>query len=477
MKQIFTTATPEQVGISSQHIINFMQRLADYNICMHGIIIVRDGKLVTETYYAPYKAETMHRMFSVTKSFSAIGIGLLVGEGKLSLDDFICDHFPEKLPPKGVHPYIAQTTIRDMLMMATAHDRTTYKRFDGDWVKSFFHIEPNHVPGTVFSYDTSSSHTLAALVEKLSGMSLLDYMRSNFLAEIGFSKTAYALTDPAGITQGGSGLMATPMDLAKVAWILLREGEYQGKQYLPREFVKEATANQIETSVRGGNIYEQQGYGYQFWRVPNNGYAMFGMGGQLAACFPDEDLLFVTTADTLEHNSGVPIIWDAFFAEIFSKLEDQPLPENPDGASKLKKICIENQIQTVKGISTQTCASDISSKTYNLDENSMGFTKIRLDLSADRGTFYYQNKTGDHELPFGIDELALGNFPYYNYFSATSGNWISPQCFVIKSNIIDEEIGMLTIQLAFKDNTITMVMKKSIPTDYKEFTGFVSGTY
>ena len=120
-------------------------------------------------------------MFSVGKSFTSIAIGLLQEEGKLSIHDRICDYFPDKLPEEGAHPYILQTTIRDMLMMASPHQGTTYKLMDSeDWVKTFFHYKPVRYPGTSFVYDTSATHVLSALVERISQMSLLQYLKGRF---------------------------------------------------------------------------------------------------------------------------------------------------------------------------------------------------------------------------------------------------------------------------------------------------------
>ena len=139
-------------------------------------------------------------MFSITKSFVSMAIGCLAEESKLKLDDKIVDYFPEKQPESGTYKYTAMLTIRDMLKMKTCHTKTTYKNPGvTDWVGSFFTTKPTHVPGTVFSYDTSSTHVLGALVEKLSGMTILDYLRSKGLDELGFSKDAHILTDPQGM--------------------------------------------------------------------------------------------------------------------------------------------------------------------------------------------------------------------------------------------------------------------------------------
>ncbi len=475
MDSFFVTAKPEEVGIASQQISQFLDKLAEHNICMHSILLVRNGKLAYETYYAPYEADTLHRMFSVTKSFMSLAIGLLEADGKLTLDDRIIDHFPEKLPSEGAHPYLAKLTIREMLMMATCHSRTTYKRTaDPDWVKSFFVVEPTHLPGTVFSYDTSSSHTLGGLVEKLTGMSALDYLREKFLNMINFSKDAYIIPDPMGVSMGGSGLMATPLDLAKVAWIVMNNGRYQEKQVLPAQYLQAAVAKQIDTTVRGNNLDEKLGYGYQFWRIRRNGYAMLGMGGQIAACFPEKNLLLVTTADTQENASGVPVILESFFELIYDNISDEPLPENPSQNRILEIQSQNNAIQPLEGIDVPEIAVSVANKEYYFDENPMGLEKLRLQFNDLNGSLYFTNQLGDHVLNFGLGEQVIDEFPYYGYRSLTSGAWVFENTFVIKSHIIDYELGMITIQLGFKQDTVSVVMKKVLEYGLNEFSGFAS---
>lgn len=475
MDHFFTAVEPEAVGIASQHILDFMRTLDEYEICMHSVIIVRGGKLVAESYYAPFQRDTLHRMFSVTKSFTSLAVGLMAAEGRISLDDPIIDYFPEKLP-ETVHPYTANTRIKDLLMMASAHHKTTFSgSTERDWVRTFFVVEPSHLPGTVFCYDTSASHTLAALVEKLAGMPMLDYLRVKFLDAIGFAKDAYIVTDPMGVSMGGSGLMARPLDLAKVAWIVLRKGEYQGRQYLPREYVEAAVSKQIDTWVRGANIEEKQGYGYQFWRTRYNGFAMYGMGGQIAACFPDKDLLLVTTADTQEHPCGVPIIYDAFFNHILKNVSDHPLPPDPEAYGELQSRIAANAVRPLSGTSNPEMTARINHRCYAFTENAMGLNRLRIDIDGASGVFCWENQTGRYELPFGLGHLVECRFPRYGHRCATSGAWRDSHTLIIKSNIIDQELGMITIQLAFRDDAVTVVMKKVIGTGFQEFSGFASG--
>ncbi|NLZ81412.1 MAG: serine hydrolase [Clostridiales bacterium] len=477
MKQ-FVTATPEEVGISSERIVRFMKTLEYNEIPMHSLLIIRYGKLVAESYYAPYTKDTLHRMFSVTKSFTSIAIGLLAEEGKLSLDDNIISYFPEMLSETGVHPYIAEMTIKDMLKMASAHENTTYKiDIKEDWVKSFFITEPSHYPGTIFSYDTSSSHTLAALVEKISGMKMLDYLRSKFLDELEFSKDAYIISDPNGVSMGGSGLMATPMDFAKVAWTVMHDGRAEDKQLIPEWYIKEATKKQIDTSVKGGTTEEKQGYGYQFWRIRNDGFACYGMGGQLAICIPKEDLLVVTTADTQGLGGGVQVIYDTFWREIYDNLSDKPFVENIEGSKSLKAILKESQIKAVAGDLTNVIVNTINGRTYSFDdENPMNLKNIKIELKEELGIFCFENQNGKQELTFGLGKQIESKFPHYNMNCVSSAAWVEEKTLLIKSHIIDECLGSIQVQVHFKsDREVVVYMKKIEEYLFHEFLGFANG--
>ena len=145
------------------------------------------------------------------------------------------DHFAEKLPLGGPSPELARLTIRDMLRMATPYNGTTYKRRPTkDWVGSFFTARTDHEPGSFFCYDTSSSHTLCALVEKRMGRPLLDVLRREALDAIGFSEQSYCIRDPMGISQGGSGLMATPGYAGAAPSCCARVGSGMANSFYPK---------------------------------------------------------------------------------------------------------------------------------------------------------------------------------------------------------------------------------------------------
>lgn len=314
----FETITLEEAGLSGATAEKFLSLLEEKNAGMDSVLFVRDGRICLEKYWNGYGRNTNHRMYSVGKSFTAIAVGLLVSDGKLSLEDYVCDYFPEKLPEK-VHPYIRNMQIKHLLTMSTAHKSTTYKKYEGDWVESFFHVEPDYEPGTIFSYDTSATHVLCALVQKLAGRDMQTFLKERVLNEIGYSSSEW-LTDEAGVVRGGDGLYCTPRDLAAVAQLCMDGGVFCGKQLIPADYLKEMLSVQISTKHK--LAYDEQfGYGYQIWgnREPG-GFTFYGMGGQLAVCFPEKRFILVTTGNMTERGKDIRFIYESFYEAVYPEL-------------------------------------------------------------------------------------------------------------------------------------------------------------
>ncbi len=470
-------ASPEEMGVPSVRILNLIKKLDSYKIPMHSILLARHGKLITEAYYGPYDAETLHRMFSVSKSFTSIAIGQLIHLGKLSLTDKIIHYFPDHLPDK-IHPFLAEMTLRDMLTMQTCYSATTYKNNpEADWVESFFTTEPTHRPGTAFNYDTSASHTLAALVEKLTGMSLLDFLRASFLTQTGFSQEAYMLQDPFGVSMGGSGLMAKPSDLLIFATLLMNEGQFLDQQLISKDYIKDAISYHCDTRINGPTLEEHQGYGYQFWRIRHNGFACYGMGGQLAICLPEYDLILITTADTQGISGGNQSIYNSLYEEVLPYLSDAPISSDGQDLAQLESYIHGLSIRPLEGASDSPLMDELHQQTYLLDPNPSEFTALSLEFqrSGQKGILTLYRDSNQLELTFGLGQMVTSNFPIYNQKCCTSGVWINPHTLYIKSHIIDECIGSVHFHLTFKDNSISLYMKKIEETYFNEFSGYIQG--
>ena len=391
MNTITNTTFPEAKGISASCIIDTLSEIDIRGISMHSFLLCKDDCLVAEGYYAPVKKDDLHRMFSVTKSFVSIAIGLLQEEGRLSLDDSIVKFFPEYVPNTSeTHPWLLATTIRDMLSMRSCHASTTYDKFSSktDWVKSFFTVAPTHKPGTVFHYDTSATHTLCALVEKLTNMKMLDYLRNKVLNEIGFSKEAYCLTDGFGVSMGGSGLMATSRDLMCFALLILNNGKLNGKQYISANYIKEATSFQTATCVTGPVPSESQGYGLQFWTGEHGSIVCYGMGGQLAILLPEYNTAIVTTADTQGYQGGNQVIYDAIFRHILPELEKRQTPWTPSDEEKLAFEQFMSKLAIRPLDHNKSAFEAWNNKSENVNDINTSFlTNFRQIMSSFEGTY------------------------------------------------------------------------------------------
>ncbi len=452
----------EECGIPAEAVEELERLFEKRRVRIHGYLLLSGRTIVAEKYYAPYTRESNHRMYSVTKSFVALAVGLLVKKGMVSLEDRICDYFPEKLPEGGAHPWCAEMTIRDMLTMRTCHGSTTYKRYDGgDWTESFFRVMPDHVPGTVFSYDTSSSHVLAALVEKLTGKKMLDFMREEMLSQLDFSEGAYILPDPAGVSQGGSGMMSTLRDVAGVAWLCSHFGMDGDRELLPADYMREALSCQVPTDLQPV-LDEQCGYGYFIWMPREEGFTFFGMGGQLAVCFPQYDFCYLTMADTIGNPAGVQILHDCFYEAIYPYLQ------------KRTKIKGESHL-TGKEQSTSLPAQNRRGRNYEFYPNKMGWESLCFDW--EQGTLTFVIPEGRFCLAFGDDEWRRQTFLDTGYQCQCRGYWKLGH-FFLECFLTDEEQGNVRMDFAWKDSRLSL-RAVSTPDPFREgmqkhFQGFAS---
>lgn len=467
MNTITSTTFPEATGISASCIMDALREIDTRGISMHSFLFCKDNCLVAEGYYAPVKKNDLHRMFSVTKSFVSIAIGFLQEEGRLSLDDSIVKFFPEYVPNTSeAHPWLLATTIRDMLSMRSCHASTTYDKFSSktDWVKSFFTVAPTHKPGTVFHYDTSSSHTLCALVEKLTGMKMLDYLRNKVLNEIGFSKEAYCLTDGFGVSMGGSGLMATSRDLMLFALLILNNGKLNGKQYISADYIKESTSFQTATCVTGPVPSESQGYGLQFWIGEHNSIVCYGMGGQLAILLPEYNTAIVTTADTQGYQGGNQVIYDAIFCHILHELEKRQSPWTPSDEEKLAFEQFMSKL-AMQPLNHNKAASEAwNNKFENVNDINTSFlTNFRPIMSSFEGTYVIKKASDAAE---ALDKNIINetiwdeiSFEMSEPLTPSCTGKVSLKCHVFPSKVDSPVDSQVTFEFGFgslKEGTLNM---------------------
>ena len=445
---------------------------------MHSVLVWQRGRILQEEYFAPFTSSSLHRMFSVTKSFAALSVCGLMAEGKLRPGDKIASFFPEYLPPDP-HPWLTDMTLEDMLSMRTCHASTTYKAdMTKYWTESFFRTVPDHRPGQIFKYDTSSAHTLSALVKKLSGTGMLDYLRSLYLDRLGFSPDAHILKDPFGIEMGGSGLVCSPGDLLAAARLLLSfyKGTWKedfgevlltGKGARDQAFfdryaglVRTCMTFHASTLHEGKTLDECQGYGWQFWMV-RGGIAMYGMGGQYVLFYPDLDLIVVTTADTQAVQGGTQYILDEAYrlSQSLRRMEGVSSPPIlcPSIVGEVPS-CREALREKLKGCAGAYRVLKEGSPFHTLY---ISPEEISLESRGRRFTFPLQGEWS------GIRDPKYGQALYIHPCLLKDGNI----CLYIQ--ILDDYTGSIRILLSPEGDSLTLYMRKIEESLFSEFGGFL----
>ena len=403
-----------------QAVTAFIDQLACDRVMMHGFLLKHRGETIAEGYYKPFRCGEPHRMFSVSKTATALAIGLLLRDQRIHLDDPIVRYFPDKLP--GTVPAeIAAMTVRDMLCMTSCFARTAFNsETDQDWVKGFFHAPPAHDPGTIFSYDSSASHVLCALVERMCGEEILTFLQQRLFSPLHMRDDKRWLKDPAGVSQGATGLVLSLRDMSRMTEFLLSDG----MGLLAPSFLREATALQTPT-IQRHMPEERYGYGYQIWQI-RRGFAMFGMGGQLGIALPEREITLCTIADTQLDAVGVQQIYDAFFR----CLADADLAaSDPEAQRELDaKLASLTCLSVDAGIGAQPSRFG----TTALAPNAMGIRSVMLDAAK----LCWETEQGTVALPYGTGETIQAEFR--GQPCITSGGWPSINTFYLRCYLIGD---------------------------------------
>ncbi len=433
---------------------HFIRRLEREDVCMHGFILSVSGKIKATAYYAPFAEGQAHRLYSVSKTMTALAIGILMDEGKLSLNDHIADYFTDYLPeqPDG---RLLRLTIRDMLRMATCHRATAYREgVDENWARPFFTVTPTHEPGTVFNYDTGNSQVLAALVKRLSGMEVIDFLNERVFIPLGATDDKCWLRDPSGCCQGGTGLCMSLRDLHKVSRLVM-EG---GGGLLPRWFCEEMCKVHILTSLRT-NPEECFGYGWQVWGT-RCGWAMYGMGGQMAIACPEKDVLLCTIADTRLDPQGVQRIYDVFFEEVYPYI----------GAEDMNEAAWDLRVHALP--SSQENEMETAGPYLFEEGNPLHLKSVEL-----RGReLIWENHRGRNALRFGVGKNIADAFPGWpDHPTLCSGGWLASGLLRVRCFIIGDAPCGVDMLLSFQGDCLTVQSRRSSDPATVGFEGVASG--
>jgi CubicO group peptidase (beta-lactamase class C family) len=394
-------------------------------------MIVRHGHVVAEGWWVPYAADVPHQLYSLSKSFTSTAIGLAAAEGKLKLTDPVLQYFPD-FAPADASDNLKAMRIRDLLIMSTGHEKEpSFGDTMDPWAKSFLAAPVPHKPGTHFLYNSAATYTLAAILQRVTGEGLVDYLQPRLFAPLGIDRPVWD-TNPEGIATGGWGLDLRTEDIAKFGQLLLQQGEWNGRQLLPRDWIAEATARQTSNGSDPTNDW-QQGYGYQFWRCrPSRVYRGDGAFGQFCIVLPEQDAVVAITAGTPEMQALMNAVWD----HLIPAFQPAPLPSDPAGNQQLAARLAALSLPPQPATPVSPRAAEFAGKVYTFAANNDVPGAISYTLSADSNPVFCL-QTGDRVqtvacAPGGWTKtrLAFGGRSELPY--ATSGAWTADDTFTLK---------------------------------------------
>lgn len=277
---------------------------------IHSIMIVKKGRVVAEKWFGDHTPDEPHGLWSVSKTFTSMAVGLAVDAGLVRLDDRVMDFFPDQVPAER-SAYLEEMTVRHLLTMTCGHakDPTAAIRDHAEnWVEAFLAEPVAFKPGTYFCYNSMGTYLISAIVQKVTGEKLADFLGPRLFEPLGIASPVWE-ESPQGIDCGGWGLYLKTEDMAKFGQLLLQGGLWKGSRLLPEGWIAEASSRQVDSRPAGttpeqvlarGLTVENsdwlQGYGYQMWQCRHQGFRADGAYGQYIIVLPEKEAVIAMTA-------------------------------------------------------------------------------------------------------------------------------------------------------------------------------------
>jgi CubicO group peptidase (beta-lactamase class C family) len=437
-------STPEEQGVDSAALAQLINKVGTFR--QDSLLIVRHGKIIVDAYYAPYAAGIEHDLRSVTKSIIGTLTAIELREGLLdSVDHPIVDLFADKnilnlddnKKAMSVQSLLDMTSGIDWREKAYTPDETIWKMYLSPDRTEFVLTQPMaHVPGTVFYYNSGNPYVLSALINKRTGRNAFDFARTELFGPLGITKVHWGTVDAQGVTDGESKLFLTPHDMAKIGYLYLHHGAWDGSQIVPPSWVDRVKEGKTE-AVSGFH------YANLWWSIPEKGAFMaMGRHSQLILVLPAQDIIAVMTGvmQDGEYYRTAGLIDDI----AGSVRSEDVLPVNSTAQSSLVAAIQAAATERPSPVGdTPELAKSISGKFYQLDDNRMHVKTVSLNFGGPEPSWAITMNTGRPEYPVerltglvGLDGLFHVSPPDRFGIAAAKASWINDHTLLIDRRIL-----------------------------------------
>jgi CubicO group peptidase (beta-lactamase class C family) len=398
MPQSLPRSTPENQEVRSDSILEFLDAVENAKLEFHSLMVLKHGQVIAEGWWKPYAADLKHMLFSLSKSFTSSAIGSLVNAGKVGLEDAVISFFPEDLPLE-ISTNLRAMKVGHLLCMASGHSddptNSSSIRESQNWIKTILEQPVDFEPGTHFVYNSGASFLLSAIVQKISGQTLLEFLKPHLLEPLGIENATWA-TNVQGIHFGGWGLSITTEDIAKFGQLYLQKGVWNGQQILSSTWIEQATSSQVSNSDKPTSDW-QQGYGFQFWRCQHGAYRGDGAFGQYCVVMPEQNAVVVITSAVNDMQQVLSLVWEHLLPGLNSS---QTL--KPSNASEILKHKLLNlELPVVQGEKTSALTTRVSNLNYIFEANEANIQTMNFKFLAEHLELIVTNDSGNHTLICG----------------------------------------------------------------------------
>jgi CubicO group peptidase (beta-lactamase class C family) len=437
-------STPEEQGMDSASLARLIETVGTYR--QDSLMIIRHGRIVAEAYYAPYAAGISHDLRSITKSIVSTLTAIEVKNGLLdSVDHPILDLFPDK-NISNVDENKKAMTVQTLLDMtsgiewkekAYTPDETVIRMYQSPDRTAFVLDQPMaHAPGSEFYYNSGNPYVLSALITKKTGQSAFDFAKKELFEPLGITSAKWGRVDAQGVTDGEAGLSLAPHDMARIGYLYLHSGNWDGRQIIAPSWVDRAKEGKV-TATFGFH------YANLWWSKPELGALMaLGRHSQMILVLPKLDVIAVMTG-ALRDDEFYPN--SRLINEISSTVKsEKPLPPDPVAASLLAATIRQAAAERPSPVgATPELAKAISGKTFQLDTNTLRVKSFTLNFFDTDSSWEITTDTGKPDRPterfsglMGLDGVFRKSPPAYYGINAAKGRWLNERSFAIERRIL-----------------------------------------
>ena len=454
-------SSPEQHGMKSGVLARLVETVGGYK--QNSLLIVRHGKIVLDAYYAPYLPNITHDVRSVTKSVLSTLTAIAIRSGQFDgVEQPVMDMFSDKQIP-DIDDNKKAITVQHLLDMTSGiawqeksftPDEAIVRMYQVPDRTAFVLSQPmSDAPGAKFYYNSGNPYVLSALINRKTGQNAFEFAKKELFGPLGITSAGWGRADSQGVIDGGAGLSLAPQDMARIGYLYLRNGIWEGKQIIPSSWVDRA---------REGKTPATFGFHYAnlWWSLPEmDAFMAQGRHSQLILVLPKLDIVAVMTG-ILRDDQFYPMrrLVDDIASAVKS---DGPLPPDAVGASLLEASVREAATERPSSVGiTPELVKQISGKAYQFSANALKVKTFALNLidpdpfweitteteNADRPTRRFSGILGLH----GIFRMS----PPANYgINASKGRWLDERTFALERRILGHSETQLWV-LAFDGNKV-----------------------